>query len=470
MAAGGAFGHQEQLQQLRELRELEASNAALSLQVETLERRQMASRGAGLDPASGGPPPSAWGPNGVPGSRMNAGQRALSMNAALLGALSSQAQAQAALEQEQGAAGMPVGRGGRAPSPLGPGEDLMLVDGASAGLRTGLARGLLQGAGLQGGLGQGGDVVAPSSLTALGTSGAGGKALLGSGSGRPPSSCVPRRLMASPSLPAGTGKLGVPAGLPRPLPSHLQSLLAGAGGGGALGTGGAGSLSLAALAARLRPPQGGYPGMDPSSAAAAAAVAQSLERTSSAPPLGDLDLSALQSQLSDVSELERMYRALQEGAGGPAEAAPALQGLSLAHLHSPSYASSGASSIASSPERDSLRRLSSLGAQGAFPHVGPTLARPPQPGPLGMLKGGAHLGGQQAQQQQHQQGLLGRPSGVSLLRERTKLSRTSSCPPLSESELEAAMHAGQGSTPHPGGLGANSEGQPTATSVRILRC
>jgi len=54
MAASGAFGQQEQLQQLRELRELEASNAALSLQVETLERRQIASRGRSWAPAQGG--------------------------------------------------------------------------------------------------------------------------------------------------------------------------------------------------------------------------------------------------------------------------------------------------------------------------------------------------------------------------------------------------------------------------------
>ncbi|CAI7796771.1 unnamed protein product [Closterium sp. NIES-54] len=159
-----------------------------------------------------------------------------------------------------------------------------------------------------------------------------------------------------------------------------------------------------------------------------------LSRTSSAPPLG-----ALLASIGDVAELERLYRLLPD-AMSP-DVSPHV-GLTLPYQSaiaaaSGSATSSAVGSVATSPDRElHMHRL--LGSMGS--------------GSMGSMGNGSMGSGSMA-------GYLSStvPSMAALIRERTKLSRTSSCPPPVAEDMSGG--AGGSGMEERGGEGESSESE-----------
>ncbi|CAI6000730.1 unnamed protein product [Closterium sp. NIES-64] len=158
-----------------------------------------------------------------------------------------------------------------------------------------------------------------------------------------------------------------------------------------------------------------------------------LSRTSSAPPLG-----ALLASIGDVAELERLYRLL------PDAMSPDVSlhvGLTLPYQSigaaSGSATSSAVGSVATSPDRElHMHRL--LGSMGS--------------GSMGSMGNGSMGSGSMA-------GYLSStvPSMAALIRERTKLSRTSSCPPPVAEDMSGG--AGGSGMEERAGEGESSESE-----------
>ncbi|CAI5496290.1 unnamed protein product [Closterium sp. Naga37s-1] len=253
---------------------------------------------------------------------------------------------------------------------------------------------------------------------------------------------------------AGGGAAGL-AGL-----GGMQSGFAGGGGGmGALGNvGGAGMAGMAGIGgmaglAALNSSSdgsgsgggsgGGLPGMNLQTQLSLLAAQldgrmddnNPLSRTNSAPPLG-----ALLASIGDVAELERLYRLLPDAMSPDVSPHVGLtlpyQGIGAA---SGSATSSAVGSVATSPDRElHLHRLLGSMGSGSMGSMGS--------GSMGM--GSGSMAGYLSSTV---------PSMAALIRERTKLSRTSSCPPPVAEDMSGG--AGGSGMEGRGGEGESSESE-----------